>query len=357
MFPILYYKDNKGKDRMWKVSIVGDDTVETQAGLVNGKQRVTQSKIRIGKRTVNPRDKAISEAQTKWNTKHKEINRKKHKFSVMLAHKFEDYEKKITYPVITQPKLDGVRCLALRRNNRILLISRNGLEKPNPLQHIKDELETVLLNEEDEFFDGELYTHDLSREKVAGICNTKGPSPHNEKIQYHIFDHVLVKNNNEPFTTRYDRLCKRVQQQTTYLHIVPVHHNVNNRADVIKAHTEYVKQGYEGVMIRIPNSAYEDKRSKNLLKYKEFDDAEFEICGYHEGHGDWANAVIWECWYDKEKDLKFSVKQRGSMDELRTLYKHADRYIGRLLTVRYQSRMANGCPEFGIGIELDRRDL
>jgi len=66
---------------------------------------------------------------------------------------------------------------------------------------------------------------------------------------------------------------------------------------------------------------------------------------------------VWECWYDEEAGLKFSVKQRGTQDELRDLFGHAQDFVGKLLTVRYQSRMANGCPEFGVGIELDRRDL
>ncbi len=32
-------------------------------------------------------------------------------FNPMLAHKFEDYKDKITYPVYSQPKLDGIRCI------------------------------------------------------------------------------------------------------------------------------------------------------------------------------------------------------------------------------------------------------
>ena len=126
-----------------------------------------------------------------------------------------------------------------------------------------------------------------------------------------------------------------------------------------------------------------------MLKYKEFEDEEFEICGFHEGRvfeknmpfsnkkigtGDWTGCVIWECWYNKKAKLKFSAKQRGifyilyliekakhlclgTQEELRTLFKTADDYIGKQLTVKFQSRMTNGCPEFGIGIELDRKDI
>ena len=70
-----------------------------------------------------------------------------------------------------------------------------------------------------------------------------------------------------------------------------------SKQDVVMHHNLYVQQGYEGAMIRVPGSVYENKRAKCLLKYKEFEDAEFEICGYHEGKGDWEGTVIWECWY------------------------------------------------------------
>jgi len=39
-------------------------------------------------------------------------------------------------------------------------------------------------------------------------------------------------------------------------------------------------RGYEGIMVRDPESRYENKRSRNLLKYKAFEDEEFVICGY-----------------------------------------------------------------------------
>jgi DNA ligase-1 len=42
-----------------------------------------------------------------------------------------------------------------------------------------------------------------------------------------------------------------------------------------------MEEGYEGIMVRNPNSPYEiSKRSSYLQKYKEFDDDEFEIIGF-----------------------------------------------------------------------------
>jgi DNA ligase-1 len=43
--------------------------------------------------------------------------------------------------------------------------------------------------------------------------------------------------------------------------------------------------GGEGVMIKDPNSPYENKRSNFLLKVKKFDDAEATVIGHEKGTG------------------------------------------------------------------------
>lgn len=48
---------------------------------------------------------------------------------------------------------------------------------------------------------------------------------------------------------------------------------VTSKAELDVIYNKYLADGEEGAIIRIPDSAYENKRSKNLLKYKpEFDD-------------------------------------------------------------------------------------
>jgi len=51
---------------------------------------------------------------------------------------------------------------------------------------------------------------------------------------------------------------------------------INSREEVDKYFDIFRKDGYEGAIIRT-DAPYEHKRSKNLLKYKEFLDDEFEI--------------------------------------------------------------------------------
>ena len=46
----------------------------------------------------------------------------------------------------------------------------------------------------------------------------------------------------------------------------------------------FLKQGYEGSILRL-NGPYEQKRSYNLQKFKDFSDTEATIVGYEAGKG------------------------------------------------------------------------
>ena len=54
-------------------------------------------------------------------------------------------------------------------------------------------------------------------------------------------------------------------------------------------YTYYLTEGYEGQIIRY-DTPYEQKRSKNILKRKEFIDEEFDVVGVEEGLGNCAPA-------------------------------------------------------------------
>jgi DNA ligase-1 len=115
-----------------------------------------------------------------------------------------------------------------------------------------------------------------------------------------------------------------------------------------EAHNEYVKEGYEGIMIRDPCGVYEpNKRSKYLQKYKEFMEDEFVITGFHDGEGIDKDAVIWNC-VTKEGRM-FSVKPKSTFEERKRIFKEADTYIGKLLTVVFQEYSPDGIPRFPVG--------
>jgi DNA ligase-1 len=120
----------------------------------------------------------------------------------------------------------------------------------------------------------------------------------------------------------------------------------------------YLEQGYEGQMLRVPNSLYEGKRSKNLIKHKEFEDDEFQIVSIEEGKGNWAGAAKRVEIRLKDGTTQFSGV-RGSFDMLKDLLYNANDYIGTDVTVRYQNKTEDGKLRFPVIVAFwkGKRDL
>lgn len=60
------------------------------------------------------------------------------------------------------------------------------------------------------------------------------------------------------------------------------------------------------------------------------------------------NAVIWECKLPN-KDTRFYVRLKGTLEERKQLFKEASEHIGKPLTVIFQELQPSGVPCFPIG--------
>jgi DNA ligase-1 len=134
---------------------------------------------------------------------------------------------------------------------------------------------------------------------------------------------------------------------TTLIHEVKTE-IVGNLEEIKNKHSEYVKDGFEGIIIRDQGGIYEpNKRSKYLQKYKEFMEEEFEIIGFHDGEGVDKELVIWDCM-TKEGKI-FAVRPRASFEERKRLFKEAKNHIGKQLTVIFQEYSSDLIPRFPVG--------
>jgi DNA ligase-1 len=116
-------------------------------------------------------------------------------------------------------------------------------------------------------------------------------------------------------------------------------------------HEKYVQEGYEGLIIRNSESCYVlNYRSKDLQKYKQFIDEEYEIVSGKEATGEDAGTVIFEC--KTPGDIIFSVRPRGSRELRKYMLQNLKNYIGKKLTVRYQNLSERNVPRFPVGITV-----
>ena len=71
---------------------------------------------------------------------------------------------------------------------------------------------------------------------------------------------------------------------------------VKDQRHLNKELDKVLDMGGEGLMLRQPESMYERKRSKSLLKVKKFHDMEVRIIGYREGTGKYKGMLgSYEC--------------------------------------------------------------
>ena len=295
----------------------------------------------------------INKRQRREKKVNKEVNKEEEDFkpvkfySPMLAHPFNKKKKEIKYPCFVQPKLDGVRCVAVEDK----LYSRNGI----PIQyldHIKKELK---YNKDKLILDGELYTDDINFEKIVGLVKkTKKMTPEEEqnslKLYLNVFDYI---DTDLPFEERLKNLNKFFQKNKTLKYIKQVKtEECTSEEKVMDFLDKYTKEGFEGVIIRNKKGKYaENARSNHLQKLKKFIDEEFEIIDYTTpSSGKEVGCVVWICKTKEGK--KFNVRPLGSYEERKNQYNDGKKYIGKKITVKYQELTNDHIPRFPVGIAI-----
>lgn len=365
MIKTLYKIDSKGKVREWTIVVEGDK-YRFITGLVDGKKVESDWTVavpmNVGRSNeTSPEQQALLEAQSHIQSKrdefyHDTIELAKNTpkdFTPMLADRYE-----WNGPCYSQPKLDGIRCLAAARG----LYSR-GNEPIVSVPHIWDAVKPVLDAHPGLVLDGELYNHDFKEDfnsLSSMIRKTKTLTPEvmaksKQFIEYHIYDcHYYDDMAFSERTSFLQSLKNQFGQRVVLVDTDLVAHE--DQLDIL--YTNYLLQGYEGQMTRVPSSLYEQKRSKGLLKRKPLyegggNDTEFEILGIEEGRGNWAGkAKVVRCLLPNGED--FGATLKGNMKRAKEIWDDRQNLIGKLATVQFQGYTPDGVPRFPNCIDLDR---
>jgi DNA ligase-1 len=258
----------------------------------------------------------------------------------MLAHKFKDRKGKVEFPVYVQPKLNGMRMLfdgevGFSRGNKEII--------PEVIQHLKFDTDGFML-------DGELMLPNnvLLQESMKAIKKYRPElSP---KLLYHVYD---IVDDELPYPMRYQIITDLIQKAPKNVKMVYTV-RAHDETLVMHMHNLFVKDGYEGTMIRIPNMPYEiGKRSYSLLKLKDFVDAEYKIVDVVDGAGSDVGLAIFEL--ETDDGQRFNCRPEGTQENRADLFKNRKKLINRYMTVRYQELSRDGIPIFPVGVGI--RDL
>ena len=361
VFPKLYEQSSTGKIKHWLISVFEDGkkaVITVAYGAGDSKIRITNKDITEGRNIgrsneSTPFEQAVSEAESTWKKKQdkgyvKDIkDLSKEVLLPMLAHPFQKRGHNISYPAYVQPKLDGIRCLAKKIDSKtIKYYSRMGKEFTT-LEHLTPELLSMFSSAIDgQILDGEIYSHDMTFQEMIRLV--KKLRPESSKLKFHVFD---IVDTDSSFDIRYAEL-KGIFGRGGGNNVVLVKaERIGAESEISDKHSEYIKDGYEGLMIRNVEGVYKLKgRSADLQKYKEFQDEEFIIIGGKESTGSEVGCIIFDV--KNSKGQEFAVRPRGSFEQRKVWMKDIDTLIGKKLTVRYQELTDDGIPRFPVGISI-----
>jgi len=349
-----------GRYQSWVIEIV-DNKYRTHYGQIDGEIQTTEWTICEGKNTgkkneTSANEQALKEAKATWKKKKesgyfdnaKDIDNDTFT-EPMLAKSYDDYKDELKYPVYSQPKLDGIRCVVKKDG----MWSRNGkaiVSAPHVLVALKSFFDRF----PDAILDGELYADKFANDfnAICSLVKKTKPTPQDledsaENIQYWVYDWILPKT----FGDRNDDITTYVTSSNV-VRRVPTH-LVDTITHLNELYEKYVDEGYEGQMVRT-NGPYENKRSKHLLKRKEFQDSEFKILDIVEGVGN-KSGMAGHMVFKNHKGIEFHSNIKGDREYLKELLKNKKKYIGKQATVKYFNLTPEDeIPRFPYVINIDR---
>jgi ATP-dependent DNA ligase len=370
--PILYKRNINGSIQQWRI-VVKQDSFYSEEGLVDGKLTSAVPTIVEGKNLgraneTSANEQALKEAEAKWKKKLeegyfediKDIDNTRKIFKPMLAEKYLERQDEIIFPVLVSTKIDGHRMVARKDG----LWTRNG-KKYVSCPHIFNMLKPFFLVHPDWIIDGEIYSHDENFEKISSLVRKTKPTKEDLEeskrlVQYWIFDGV-TSNKDLKFTERFELIKNEIkgalgvdnEAWKSFKFVENI--EVLSPKTLEEYHNSFVAAGFEGLMVRL-NTPYENRRSKNLLKYKKFNDMEFTITDVEEGKGNrsgMAGNLILQM-YDGRT---FCAGIKGSLDYYKKLLKNKNKLIGKKATIRYQNLTEDGMPRFPVAVDIDRWDV
>ena len=256
-------------------------------------------------------------------------------------------------------KYDGYRARWMKQDN--IFLSRN--EKPfNAPDWFKQSIP-------DEDFDGELWVGRDNFEKM-GVVRKKIPIDEEWKaIKYIVYD---LPNLKVPFKERIKSLKKIVEDNNkqwdeykltldeSYHHlksplIFAKQTIIKNKDHLEMIYQEIIKEGGEGIMLKHPDSTYENKRSNMMLKYKPVFDEEAIIIDYKLGKGKYEGLLgAFICkplinmntyhLIDSNENHEFTIS--GMDDEIRNEF-DTSHPIGTIISYEHSGKTTTGKPRFG----------
>ena len=271
-------------------------------------------------------------------------------YNVALADKFDPKKHHLDSNWVIERKLDGLRCNVINKDGVIKCYSRQGKEFFT-LQKLVDELQGRLPN--NTVLDGEICIVDEtgkeSFQNILQLARRKDYTIENPLLL--AFDYLTLEAfENKKGTINYTERMEMLKewywlQNWNTQNKVAKHLSIVNyerySPEVLEEWNSRVKTyGWEGLMFR-KDVGYEGKRTQNLLKFKQFQDAEYIVQAVEEGDAqELVDGVMHKIkcvgsLVIEHKGYKVNVGTGLSLEQRKRWYQHPEEIIGKQITVKF----------------------
>lgn len=368
--PTIYKKTSTGKTQHWTIEIHGNKyrTISGQVGGKSIKSKFTECKAKsVGKvNETTPEEQALKDATNKRNIKLSEEYKETEEectgdvgyVKPMLAKDYNDYKDDIVFPVYSDKKYNGMRCIITANG----MFSRNG-KMVVSAPHILANCKSLFVAHPTLVLDGELYNHKLRHKLNRLIQLVRRTKPTAEElaesekiVEYHVYDGYgwnsiggLITNQTV-FSTRKAGLGVLIRGLKKIFFVES--DLVNNQEELDAFYKAYQAAEYEGQMVR-KDVAYENKRTDALLKRKDFMDKEFKVLEFIEGEGNKAGMVgaVWlelpePVTMNGETWTKFKSNLKGDNTYSKQVWEHRQYLLGQMATTKFFEYTEYKIPQF-----------
>lgn len=350
----------------------GEATITLQYGTLNGKKTITNKVVHgvnVGRANeTSPLEQAKKEAEAEWLLKLKQGYKERLEdisplitdineiLKPMKAQPFSEDKliKKIGFPCIQQPKLNGLRAVLRWEDDytegegifkitisRAVLRSKEGIEYWMP--HITNNLnkEFFITDDGQVAYDGELYKHGWKLNKIKSSCPFKKDgkvyeaSGNPKEIHFQSFDLSI------PEVSQVSRINYLKTSITGNIdNIVPVFSIiVNSLEEATIWHNKFLNSGYEGSMFRNLDAYYEfGKRPVTMMKWKTKKNTECQILDIKLKEDTGNRTYICFVLKNDINDAEFESVPYGNESQRQEYLQNKHLYIGKLATVEFYER-------------------
>lgn len=280
-------------------------------------------------------------------------------FKVQLAS--EGNIDKLEFPMFVEPKLDGVRCIAVIKDGRVTLFSRSGKIFQN-FRVIEEKLLEICKTDR-MVYDGEIISRDFQTLMTQTNRLEENASVSPIEIRFAIFDGMTYSEfvNHKcrlSMIQRRTKLLKTLNPDPSLQVVLVESTKVNSMEQFLDQYRLRVEQGFEGVMVK-NNGNYRFSRSKNWLKFKPTCSEDLKVVDFVEGTGKFREtlgALVVEVEQEVENPLKNGKKAylttkvnvgSGFSDaDRQEIWANRNYYRGMKAEVIYQERTKDGSLRF-----------